>query len=365
MIVIYGASGHTGTLIAQALAGQELDFVMAGRDEERLRQAAAATGAETRVAALADDEALFEIFQDADVVINCAGPFGSLGEPVVRAALKADCHYLDTTGEQSFVRFVYENYEAQARKSQRVIVNACAFEIALGDWAAHVAAKGLDCETADSIEVSYAIENMRPSKGTQLSILEALSQPGFMWDTDRWIAVAPGTEQRHVDFPPPFGPRAALSFPSAEVITIPRHAPALKVQTFLSLAADSPITRAAGLIAPFVSPLVTPLLGSLLRTSIGAIAKSTIESADPSAVIDNDATRFALIAEASFEDQRSVCAITGANPYAITAGIACLGAERLQNEGELCGVLAPSQLLEPRDALEEIAEQYDLLLECP
>ena len=37
---------------------------------------------------------------DAQVVISCAGPFAKFGEPVLRAALHAGAHYVDTTGEQ-------------------------------------------------------------------------------------------------------------------------------------------------------------------------------------------------------------------------------------------------------------------------
>ena len=31
-------------------------------------------------------------------MINCAGPFTFFGEQVVRAAITAGCHYVDTTG---------------------------------------------------------------------------------------------------------------------------------------------------------------------------------------------------------------------------------------------------------------------------
>ena len=140
MIVIYGASGYTGSLIAEALHAQELEFAMAGRDLQRLTAAADALCDDVRCAQSNDHDALLKIFEDADVVINCAGPFGLIGEGVVKAALEADCHYIDTTGEQDFVKTIYERYESAARQAGRVIVNACAFEVALGDWAANAAA---------------------------------------------------------------------------------------------------------------------------------------------------------------------------------------------------------------------------------
>ncbi len=365
MIVIYGASGLTGSLIAQSLLEHELSFVLAGRDLERLKAVAERVGnPETRSAAVYDVDALARVFEDADVVINCAGPFGAIGEPVVRAALQADCHYLDTTGEQEFVRNMYERFDSASLQAKRVIVNACAFEVALGDWAANLAAAALDTEHADSITVSYAVDQMSPTKGTRLSILDALGKPGYAWASDRWVPVTPGSERREVDYPEPFGRRTALSFPSPEVITVPRHSPATHVQTYMSLGPDTPITRAASMIAPIVSPLMSPLLGSILRSGLGALAHSALEAADaPSG--NERGSRFAIVAEAKWGDQSARCALSGVDIYGVSAGIACLAAERLQNEGKLAGVLAPSEILAPQDALEEIAEQHDIILELP
>ena len=365
MIVIYGSSGLTGSLVAHSLREHELDFVLAGRDSSRLQAVADEVGnPETRSAPVYDVDALARIFEDADVVINCAGPFSAIGEPVVRAALQADCHYLDTSGEQEFVRNTYERFESAALQAKRVIVNACAFEVALGDWAANLAASALDTDHADSITISYAVDQMSPTKGTRLSILDALGKQGYAWAADRWVPVSPGSQRREVDYPEPFGRRTALSFPSPEVITVPRHSPASSVQTFMSLGPDTPITRAASMIAPIVSPLMTPLLGSILRTGIGAMAHSALEAVPVTPGNERD-SRFAIVAEAKWGEESARCALSGVDIYGVSAGIACLAAERLQNEGKLAGVLAPSEILAPQDALEEIAEQHDIILELP
>ena len=365
MIVIYGASGHTGSLIAEALHQHELEFAMAGRDLPKLETAAAGMCEDLRCAQANDHRALVSIFEDADVVVNCAGPFALLGEGIVRAALEADCHYIDTAGEQDFVRSIYEQFESAARQAGRVIINACAFEVALGDWAAHVAAHALDSPVADAIEISYAIENMQPTKGTRLSILDALSKPGYRWDEDRWIPASPGAERIEVSYPEPFGPRVALSFPSPEVITVPRHSPAKRVQTFMSVGHDTPFTRAASLVAPIVAPVISPLLGSLLRSALGAIAESTIRADEGTRPSEDNVARFAIVAEATCGSQVRRCAVAGEDIYRVSASIACLAAERLQNEGEMGGVLAPSELFPARLALEEIAQQQYLFLELP
>lgn len=84
-IAVNGASGYTGKLVTAELARRGLQAVMVGRNLDRLRSAGPAAF-ERRIADIADEAALVEAFGGCDVVINCAGPFSSLGEPVIRAA---------------------------------------------------------------------------------------------------------------------------------------------------------------------------------------------------------------------------------------------------------------------------------------
>src|SRR3546814_19627006 len=51
-------------------------------------------------------DALTKAFKGAKVVCNTVGPFVNFGLTAVEAALKAGCHHIDTTGEQSYVRDV-------------------------------------------------------------------------------------------------------------------------------------------------------------------------------------------------------------------------------------------------------------------
>jgi hypothetical protein len=108
-VFIYGASGYTGKLVAESLAQRGIPFVFAGRNRERLEAGlkiveerfGGPVAAEIGVAGNTLEE-LLPLLQDIDVVINVAGPFMQIAWPVVEAALQANCHYLDTTGEQDW-----------------------------------------------------------------------------------------------------------------------------------------------------------------------------------------------------------------------------------------------------------------------
>lgn len=106
-IAVYGASGYQGKLVLTELARRNIETVLAGRNPARLEETASAAGlldAERRVADTSDQEALVRAFRGCDGVINCAGPFTSSGEAVVRAAIAAGCHYVDTSASSSTSR---------------------------------------------------------------------------------------------------------------------------------------------------------------------------------------------------------------------------------------------------------------------
>ncbi|MFI5897008.1 saccharopine dehydrogenase NADP-binding domain-containing protein [Actinoplanes sp. NPDC051513] len=112
-IAVYGASEYTGRLVAAELRRRGFDIVLSGRSAERLRQAAASlglTGTNVRAADAADPDALAAAFEGCAAVINCAGPFTAFGHTVVRAAIAAGCHYVDTSAEQEFVQSLFETF---------------------------------------------------------------------------------------------------------------------------------------------------------------------------------------------------------------------------------------------------------------
>lgn len=354
MIVVYGATGTTGTLVARELAARGERPVVAGRDPARLAALARELGVEHRVAGVHDARALSAALAGARVVVNCAGPFLRLGEPVVRAAIDAGVHYLDTAGEQAFVKEVYERYESAARRAGVAVVNACAYEVALGDWAAALAAEASG-GPLDELVVAYAVDGFRPTRGTQLSAIESLSGRGFVWDHDRWDPVAPAAETRDVRFPEPFGARQTLSFPSPEVITVPRHIDARRVQTYASLLPDSPLSRVAGSL----TSLVGPALPALLQSPLGAFARSHARGETDRA--RQAETRFAVLAEATRDFRRVRVAVTGQDIYGVTADIAATAARALDGaETRATGVLAPSQLLAPGPTLSAVASRCGL-----
>src|SRR4051812_4914550 len=115
-VVVYGASGYTGMLIIDWLIDQKIPFTAVGRSAARVKEmmterVVRLESATYEIIEVENDKAaLTEAFKGARVVCNTVGPFSKFAYPCVEAALEARCHYIDTTGEQAFIRALRDNY---------------------------------------------------------------------------------------------------------------------------------------------------------------------------------------------------------------------------------------------------------------
>jgi short subunit dehydrogenase-like uncharacterized protein len=174
-VLVYGASGYTGKLIAEELARLNIPFYMAGRSRERLEGALKVV--EQRLGAQADAqivtagntvEELLPLLKGVSVVINVAGPFMQLAWPVVEASLQAGCHYLDTTGEQDWTLAVAAKYGAAFAARNLLLSTANAFMWTSGALAAEVV---LENPEVDSLDICYQVDNGLPSEASSRSFM--------------------------------------------------------------------------------------------------------------------------------------------------------------------------------------------------
>jgi short subunit dehydrogenase-like uncharacterized protein len=135
-VVVYGASGFVGRLLAAylaehappgtriALAGRSRDRCAAVRDE--------LPGAAQEWAVLeadaSDAASLADLAGQTQVLATTVGPYARYGMPVVEACARAGTHYADLTGEVLFVRDAIDRVDAVATTSGARIVHACGYD---------------------------------------------------------------------------------------------------------------------------------------------------------------------------------------------------------------------------------------------
>ncbi len=133
-LVVYGASGFTGRLVAEYLAaqyGDNLKWAMAGRNEEKLKSVREEVGAGDvpLIIADSDDEAsLKNMVARTDVVLTTTGPYQLYGEGLLKACADAGTHYVDLCGEPGWMYDMIGKYQDTASNSGARLVFSCGFD---------------------------------------------------------------------------------------------------------------------------------------------------------------------------------------------------------------------------------------------
>jgi short subunit dehydrogenase-like uncharacterized protein len=136
-IVVYGATGFTGQLVAEYLAAHykgdaNLKWAMAGRSKDKLASVRDAIGAPADtpliVADASDPASLKAMVEQAKSVISTVGPYQFYGNELIAACVAAGVDYFDLCGEPLWMREVIDRHEAAAKASGARIVFSCGFD---------------------------------------------------------------------------------------------------------------------------------------------------------------------------------------------------------------------------------------------
>ncbi|NUP10168.1 MAG: saccharopine dehydrogenase [Polyangiaceae bacterium] len=186
-IVLWGATGYTGRLVAAYLAKKSARIAIAGRNRDKLealrRDLAAETPSASQLPILlgdAKDSASLEaIAAQTRVVCATAGPFAQVGSGVVAACVKNGTSYCDITGEVQWIRKMIDAHHDDAQHKRARIVPCCGFDSIpsdLGVWMVQEhARKHLGRALSD---IQLVVMDMRGgfSGGTAASLIEVLAE---------------------------------------------------------------------------------------------------------------------------------------------------------------------------------------------
>jgi len=231
-LLIYGATGYTGELIAREAVRRGLNPVLAGRSGS-VATLADALGCEHRTASLDDPAALDRLLQGAGVVLHCAGPFSATAAPMVAACLRQRSHYLDITGEIDVLEAVHAR-DAAAQQSGVVLCPATGFDVVPTDCVA----SRLKRELPDATFLSLGFASKgRPSRGTLKTSIENLARGGRIRSAGRITAVAHAFRERDIDFGE--GVRSAVTIPWGDVSTAYWTTGIENIECYIAMPADS------------------------------------------------------------------------------------------------------------------------------
>ena len=331
-VVLFGATGYTGRLAAHAMARRGLDFKIAGRNRAKLERLADETGGpEIAVAAVDDVDALTRALDDARVLVTCVGPFVELGDTAVEAALRAGCHYIDSSGEHDFIARLIERYGDRAQAAGIALAPAFGFDEVPADVAVSLA-----CEEMEAPEavITFAVPTTG-SAGTIRSGLGVLTSEGSRVEAGRFARVTAGDSTRWAPMPPPLGVRLSTSFPFAIGRLAPLHTHFASLQTFATVGRPQYVAVR----------LARPLLRAVLTTAWGRRLADIAASRLPEGPGEAARQKFwTVLAEARSGHRWRNVIVTGRDLYGVSGEFLAAGAEAFRAEDfGAAGVVSPVQ----------------------
>ena len=151
-VVLFGASGFTGKLVAEYLAGlrrSNLRWAIAGRSRAKLEEVRrdlaridpACADLPILIADSSDAAALRDIARSTRVVCTTVGPYAKYGHTLVKVCAEEGSDYCDLTGETNFVRSSIDSVHSIAEQTGARIVHCCGFDSLPSDLGVHLLAE--------------------------------------------------------------------------------------------------------------------------------------------------------------------------------------------------------------------------------
>jgi len=291
-LLIYGATGYTGRLVAEGALKLGIRPLLAGRNEAKLAAMAQRLGLDYRVVHLGEPQQLDRALRDIRVVLHAAGPFSQTAMPMVEACLRRGVHYLDITAEIRVIEDLARR-DADARQRQVMIMPAVGFDVVPSDClAAHVHRR---LRTARRLII--ALSGFRSmTRGTAKTLVEG-ADFGVVRRDGALSLVPLGTLQRWIDYGD--GPRLSLNISWGDVATAYYTTGIPNVETYYEI---TPMLRTAFFANRY--------LGWLLRTDLAQVWLKAHVDVLPEGPSDTerDSLEMAIVAEAEDAEGRRVMA---------------------------------------------------------
>jgi short subunit dehydrogenase-like uncharacterized protein len=329
-IVVFGATGYTGQLTAEALVARGERAVLAARSRERLdRLAGELGGLEVAEADATRPETVRDLVQRGDVLVSTVGPFARWGAPAVQAAAATGAHYLDSAGEPAFIRDVFERHGPAAEAAGCGLVTAFGYDWVPGNLAGALALRE-GGEATVRVDIGYFITGRSmvgaASGGTLASAATSITAPSFAWRGGRLVTERSARGLR--TFEVRGRARPGITVGSSEHFALPRLAPWLReVNVYLgwfgpvswSMQALSLITQ-----IPPVRTALGAVTGRLVKGSTGgpdAAARAASGSHVQAIAYDSTGRSLARVV------------LEGPNGYTLTGAFLAWGASRAARHG--------------------------------
>jgi short subunit dehydrogenase-like uncharacterized protein len=196
-VLLYGANGYTGELIARYSKNYNLSLLLGGRNKEKIEPLATKLNLPYVIIDLNDKESLIKTLEGVNVIINAAGPFQFTARQTIDACILTGTHYIDINGDISVFEMI-KKYDEAAQKAGIMLLPGAGFDVVPTDCIALELKKKMP--DAVSIKLAFATLGGGLSHGTATTMSNKLGEGGAVRKNGKIIRQALGKNGMVVDF---------------------------------------------------------------------------------------------------------------------------------------------------------------------
>jgi saccharopine dehydrogenase-like NADP-dependent oxidoreductase len=220
-VVVLGAGGAQASGLLRGLGRSSGDLKVVACDRAFRNRSAVVAGAHeiehVEFDLMADPEALQRVLEGADIVVNCTGPYYTLGPLILDAAIAAGTDYVDICDDADATELLLQRDEAARRAGVTALVgmgSAPGTTNVLVRLALDALPPGDASVTINwCVDAADMVGAVVPHFAHSFST--ALPELG---QTPDWDSLQP----RRVQFPEPVGEQLVVTLSHPEVLTLPR-----------------------------------------------------------------------------------------------------------------------------------------------
>jgi len=175
--MLYGATGYTGSLIAQHACQVGHRPMLAGRNERALKALARRLNLPYRVLGLTDPGPLVEGLSDVSLVLNAAGPFLHTAALLAEGCLNSGTHYLDISNELQVFRTLY-GLNQRAEQTPITVMPGVGFGVVATNCLARSVSDAVG--GAKALEVVARVASAQPGPGVAATREENIPFGGWI-----------------------------------------------------------------------------------------------------------------------------------------------------------------------------------------
>jgi short subunit dehydrogenase-like uncharacterized protein len=325
--MLYGATGTTGTLIAEQAIRRGHHPILAGRSAASLAALGKRLGLPWIAVGLDEPEQLQRAVSDVDAVLNAAGPFIATAPPLVQACLAAQTHYLDIAGEIPTLQYLFA-HDQLAREQNITMIGGVGFGVVASNGLVRYVADQLPGAT--TLELVVKANNQQTSQGATKSVLEVLAGGGRVYRDGHLVPFRLGKGLKAFRFPD--GTVDILPVPSGDLEAAYRATGIANITAFI------PFRRSAALLLPLLQ------MGLSLRPIRGWLQAAADKQGtrQPASQVDGQRTSYAWARATNQKGQQVEAWLELGEGYHFTAASSVQAVEHVLRD-QPSGALTPAQ----------------------